>query len=96
MLAVALISFGFASFAYTRISSQEVIPGLGLKLALTSVFLLFFGAYFYSQSEKSKAVTFGYIDKSDNSPLDEYRGILSGHEGTGEDNKKEKNMTLPI
>jgi hypothetical protein len=57
---------------------------------------LFFGAYFHSQNEKSKAVTLGYLDKYHNTLLDDYRDILSGTHEKKDDTKKEKNMTLPI
>jgi hypothetical protein len=95
ILATAIISFTVASFAYTRISSQAVIPGIGLKLALTAVGLLFFAAYFFSQSEKSRAVRMSYLDKKEHTPLDEYRDILdTDHGNLGK--TKEKNMSLPI
>ncbi|GAB0175115.1 MAG: hypothetical protein HHAS10_09940 [Candidatus Altimarinota bacterium] len=95
LLGVAILSFTVASFAYTRISSQEVIPGFGLKLAISSIFLLYIGAYFFSQGEKTRAVSMSYLDKKEQSELDEYKGILEGGKHSTE-KKKEGNMTLPI
>jgi magnesium-transporting ATPase (P-type) len=95
LLGVAILSFTIASFAYTRISSQEVIPGTGLKLALSSIFLLYIWAYFFSQGEKTRAVSMSYLDKKEQSELDEYKDILEWGNHTWE-KKKEGNMTLPI
>jgi len=95
LLWVAIISFTIASFAYTRISSQEVVPGMGLKLAISAIFLLFVAAYFFSQWEKSRAVSMSYLDKKEHSELDEYKDIL-GWGNHASEKKKEGNMTLPI
>lgn len=95
ILWVAILSFTIASFAYTRISSQEVVPGMGLKLAISSIFLLYVGAYFFSQWEKTRAVSMSYLDKKEHTELDEYKDILEGGNHSGE-KKKEGNMTLPI
>ncbi len=92
---VAIISFTIASFAYTRISSQEVVPWLGLKVALSSLGILYVAAYFFSQSEKSRAVSMSYLDKKEHTPLDDYKDILGGWTQTWE-KKKENNMTLPV
>lgn len=95
LLWVMILSFTVASFAYTRISSQEVVPGFGLKVAISSIFLLYIWAYFFSQWEKSRAVSMSYLDKKEQSELDEYKDILEwGKHNT--EKKKEGNMTLPI
>lgn len=95
LLFVAILSFTIASFAYTRISSQEVVPGMWLKLAITSIFILYIGAYFFSQWEKTRAVSMSYLDKKEHSELDEYKGILEWWKHAWE-KKKVGNMTLPI
>ncbi len=76
MLAVACIHSIITSFAYARIASQEVTPSIGLEIASGSVFLILFISYFFSQSEKMRAVTMSYLDKKEQSHLDEYAGIL--------------------
>lgn len=95
LLWVAIFSFTIASFAYTRISSQEVVPGAGLKLAIASIFLLYIWAYFFSQWEKTRAVSMSYLDKKEQNELDEYKGILEWGNHAWE-KKKEGNMSLPI
>jgi hypothetical protein len=76
MLVVAIIHSIITSFAYARIASQEVMPALGLEVSLASVILLLVLSYFFSQSEKTRAVTMSYLDKKEPSHLDEYADIL--------------------
>jgi hypothetical protein len=94
ILSTATLSYVMAAFAYKRLSSHDVMPELGIEIALSAEVLLFVGAYFFSQSEKSRAMTMSYFDKVEHDALDEYRDILQPH--TPGEGKKEKNMTLPI
>jgi hypothetical protein len=76
MLMVAIIHSIITSFAYARIASQEVIPAIGLEISLGSTLLLLFLSYFFSQGEKTRAVTLSYLDKKEPSALDEYAEII--------------------
>lgn len=96
MLAVACIHIIITSFAYARIASQEVMPAIGLEIASWSVFLLLFISYFFSQSEKTRAVTMSYLDKKEQSHLDEYASILEWWENNTKEKVRDKNMSLPI
>ncbi len=96
MLCVACIHIVITSFAYARIASQEVMPAIGLEIALGSVFLLLFISYFFSQSEKARAVTMSYLDKKEQSHLDEYADILESWENEMKEKVRDKNMSLPI
>ena len=96
MLMVSCVHALITSFAYARIASQEVVPGRGIEIATASILLLLFVSYFFSQSEKTKAVTMSYLDKKDVSHLEEYADILEPKNQEARDKTKEKNMTLPI
>lgn len=84
------------SFAYTRMSSQVVSPGFGLELCIVSILLLILFAYFFSQSEKSRAVSMSYLEKKDQNYIDEYSALLENKTRSHSHAEEEKNMTLPI
>jgi hypothetical protein len=96
MLMIATLHSIVTSFAYARIASQEVMSGLGLEIATSAIFLMLFVSYFFSQSEKTRAVTMGYLDKKEVSHLDEYADILDPKNKDSKEKSQEKNMTLPI
>ncbi len=96
MLWVVCTHIIITSFAYARIASQEVLPAIGLEVASWAILLLLFVSYFFSQNEKTRAVTMSYLDKKEKSQLDEYAGILEGWENNTKGKMKDKNMSLPI
>lgn len=84
------------SMAYAHISTQSVEAWMWLKIALTSAFILLLAAYFFSQNEKTRAVTMSYLDKKEDDYLKEYRDILGESHAHSQGSDKDKNMTLPI
>lgn len=96
MILVASIHAIITSFAYTRMSSQPVNPGFGLELSIVSLLLLILFAYFFSQSEKSRAVSMSYLEKKDPNYIDEYSAILESKSRPHSHTEEDKNMTLPI
>jgi hypothetical protein len=96
MLMTGCIHGIVTSFAYARLSSQDVMSGTGLEMAFGAVLLLLIVSYFFSQSEKQKTVTMSYLDKKETSYLDEYSDILDSSEHDSSEKVKDKNMTLPI
>ncbi len=53
-------------------------------------------SYFFSQSEKTHAVTLSYLDKKEKNHLDEYADILEWWENEAKEKGRDKNMSLPI
>lgn len=96
MLLVGCTHVIITLFAYTRMSSQEVLPGFGLELAFGSVMIILVFAYFFSQSEKSRAITMSYLDKKEPSYLDEYSDLLDSTKKGNSLWDEDQNMTLPI
>lgn len=96
MLGVVCIHIIITSFAYARIASQEVLPAIWLEIASASVLLIIFMSYFFSQSEKTHAVTLSYLDKKEKNHLDEYADILEWWENEAKEKGRDKNMSLPI
>jgi predicted lysophospholipase L1 biosynthesis ABC-type transport system permease subunit len=94
MIITSLVHFLIVSLAYGRLAANTVSAGFGLELALVSALLLLVAAFFFSQSEKSRAVSLGYLAKSEESALTGYEDIIAD---TGHKSKEDtKNMSLPI
>ena len=96
LILVASIEIIFISMNYTQIAANGVNLGLGFDLALTSVLLILFASFFYSQSEKISGITMSHLDKKDTEHLGEYREILDGNTQSRRSQGRDKNMTLPF
>jgi hypothetical protein len=72
------------------------MSAIGLEIALSSIILVLVVSYFFSQNEKSRSVSMGYLDKKEATHLDEYADILDRLWNSSEEKKKDKNMSLPI
>ncbi len=96
MLLTACFQVVITSMAYANISTQAVEAGFGLKLGITGAFILLLASYFFSQNEKTRAVTMSYLDKKEDDYLGEYRDILGESRAHSHGSEKDKNMTLPI
>ena len=75
----------------TQIAALGSTLALGFKIAFSSIVCILISAYFLSKSTKTDNTDVCYIDHQMDDELMNYKGILRGDE-----EKKKKNMSLPI
>ncbi|MBC7504067.1 hypothetical protein H7169_03775, partial [Candidatus Gracilibacteria bacterium] len=91
ILLMTLLNLVIVNSLYTAQLAVGATLGIGFKMAFSSITCILVASYFLSKSTKSANTDIYYIDHQTDDELDEYRGIL-----TRDDEKKKKNMSLPI
>ena len=94
MIITATIHFLITSRAYIELTEYTFRAGFGLELALFGSLCLLIAAFFFSQSEKERAVKMSYLWKTEESPISGYEDILDP--SSKKDTDEKNNMSLPI
>lgn len=91
ILLVTLVNLVIVNSLYITQLAVWSTLAIGFKMAFSSIICILIASYFFSRSTKVSNTDIYYIDHQTDDELSEYRNIL-----TWDDEKKKKNMSLPI
>ena len=95
VISILLTSLTNLIIVNSLFSSQKAGMGsnitIGYKIAFSALIIMIISTYFLSKSTKTSNTDICYLDHKIEDELSEYNNILSG-----ENQKKKKNMSLPI